>query len=205
MRSKLSPSSMLQTQLIDKKRYRKSLDIIDINRFNPPIDSGNHSISSILIDLIHRLISIDIGNRQKSKSEKIIYQLLSINKIDNNRQESIKNRYRFLSENHRQSSKSQLFFFIDFHRLISEIDINHRLLSIRLACCPPHSGTEGQIVQVPNYPSQKLDDQIIRFSRISQLEYSKDTRVHFSSEVELSQLSREMIGPMLVSFPPEIW
>ena len=29
---------MLQTQLIDKNRYRKSLDIIDINRFNPPID-----------------------------------------------------------------------------------------------------------------------------------------------------------------------
>ena len=39
-----------------------------------------------------------------------------------------------------------------------------RLLSIRLACCPPHSGTEGQIVQVPNYPWQKLDDQMIRFS-----------------------------------------
>ena len=28
-------------------------------------------------------------------------------------------------------------------------------------------GNEDQIVQVPNYPSQKLDDQMIRFSRIS--------------------------------------
>ena len=46
------------------------------------IDIGNHSISSILIDLIHRLKSTDIGNRQKSNSEKIIYRLLSINKID---------------------------------------------------------------------------------------------------------------------------
>ena len=30
--------SMRQTWLIDKNRYWKSLDIIDINRFNPPIN-----------------------------------------------------------------------------------------------------------------------------------------------------------------------
>ena len=61
----------------------------------------------------------------------------------------------------------------------------------------------------PNCPSAQLPLAEIRrsdykVSRISQLEYSKGTRVHFSPEVELSQLSREVIGPMLVSFPPEI-
>ena len=166
MRSKLSPSSMIQTQLIDK------------------IDIGNHSISSILIDLIHRLISIDIGNRQKSNSEKMIYRLLSINKID----------------------KVTPFFLFRFpsidigNQYQSSININYYRY-VWHAVLP----TREQIVQVPNYPSQKLDDQMIRFSRISQLQYAKDTRIHISSEAELSQLSRDVIGPMLMSFPPKIW
>ena len=107
MRSKLSPSSMIQTQLIDK------------------IDIGNHSISSILIDLIHLLISIDIGNRQKSNSEKMIYRLLSINKIDKKTLSIFIGKSSILIE-------VTLFFFFDFHRLISEININHRLISITM-------------------------------------------------------------------------
>ena len=53
---------------MDKNRYRKSVDVIDINRFNPPIN----------IDCYRKLIEIEVA-------EKVIYRLLSINKIDNNR------------------------------------------------------------------------------------------------------------------------
>ena len=49
----------IQMSLIDKNRYRKSLDFIDIDWYR----------KSIVIEV----------------TEKLIYQLLSINKIDNNR------------------------------------------------------------------------------------------------------------------------
>ena len=55
-----------KNKLIDKNRYRKSLDIIDINRFILPIN----------IDWYRKSVEIEI-------TEKIIYRLLSINKIDN--------------------------------------------------------------------------------------------------------------------------
>ena len=126
MRSKLSPSSMLQTQIIDKSRYRKSLDIIDINR------------------LTYRLISEIDRNRIQKKYFTDYYRLTN----------SIKNRYRFLSENHRYKSKSQLFFFFDFHRLISEITINHRLISITFDTSGMLSSPLGN--RRPNCPSAQL-------------------------------------------------
>ena len=64
--------SVHQTRLIDKNRYRKSIDIIDINRFNPPIN----------IDCYRKSVEIEV-------TEKIVYRLLPINKIDNNRWGSI--------------------------------------------------------------------------------------------------------------------
>ena len=61
-------NSLCQTWLIDKSGCRKSINIIDFNRFKAPI----------LIDRYRKSIEIEV-------TEKIIYRLISINKIDNNR------------------------------------------------------------------------------------------------------------------------
>ena len=175
---------MIQTQLIDK------------------IDIGNHSISSILIDLIHRLISIDIGNRQKSNSEKMIYRLLSINKIDE------KTLSIFIGKSSILIEVTPFFLFrfpsIDIgNQYQSSININYYRYVWHAVL--PTREQKIKLSKCPTTPRRKLDDQMIRFSRISQLEYAKDTRIHISSEAELSQLSRDVIGPMLMSFPPKIW
>ena len=58
-------AGQIQTYLIDKNRYRKSINIIDIIWFNPPTN----------IDWYRKSIEIEITEKW----------LLSINKIDNNR------------------------------------------------------------------------------------------------------------------------
>ena len=60
-------AGQIQTYLVNKNRYRKSINIVDIIWFNPPIN----------IDWCRKSIEIEITE--------IIYRLLSINKIDNNR------------------------------------------------------------------------------------------------------------------------
>ena len=53
------------TELINPDRYRKSIDIIDIKRFNPPVN----------IDWYQKSIEIEVTKKNN----------VSINKIDNNR------------------------------------------------------------------------------------------------------------------------
>ena len=82
---------------MDKNRYRKSIDIIDIDRFNP----------SINIDCYRKSIEIKV-------TEKIIYRLLPINKIDNNRWGSI------VIDNNQQK------IIIDFYRKFIDINQSHK-------------------------------------------------------------------------------
>ena len=96
------------------------------------------------------------------------------------------------------------FFFIDFYRLISEIDINSRSISITIDTYGMLSSPLGN--RRPNRPSaQHYTIRWWGFPGFHSWDISEDTWIHIISEAELPQLSGDVIGPMLVSFPPEIW
>ena len=67
-KTSVSYNSLCQMWLIDTSGCRKSINIIDINRFKAPI----------FIDWYRKSIEIEV-------TEKIIYRLISTNNIDNNR------------------------------------------------------------------------------------------------------------------------
>ena len=100
------------------------------------------------------------------------------------------------------------FFFIDFHRLISEININHRLISITIDTSGTLSSPLGNRRQ--NCPSAQLplagitrtDDKVFRDFVVGIFKGHQNSRLR-GGEAE-AQLSRDVIGPMLVSFPSEI-
>ena len=85
-------AGQIQTYLIDKNRYRKSINIIDIIWFNPPTNIDWYRKSQkndyyrltklITIDVrtlfLHRFLSFDIGNWGSSMIDIDYYWLLSI-------------------------------------------------------------------------------------------------------------------------------
>ena len=97
------------------------------------------------------------------------------------------------------------FFFIDFHRLISEIDVNRRSISITIDTSGMLSSPLGNrrpnrlSAQLPLAEITRSDDVFQDFTvGIFQRTPEFTSSQRLISEAELPQLSGDVIGPILV-------